>query len=187
MSRAVVEEAVLDVADQRRSAEPALSIVLAATQRRLTTAARLQTALRHRARHRWRALLMDVVAEVRAGVASPLERRYAREVEGAHHLPGGVRNTPEKAAGASLYRDVRYPEYGLIVELDGRTAHPRDEAFRDFRRDNRATAAGEAVLRYGWADVTARPCAVAGQVARTLAHLGWTGRQIRCGPACSLP
>ena len=57
-----------------------------------------------------------------------------------------------------------------------------ERRFRDFRRDNEVVAAGESVLRYGWPDVTAHPCAVAAQVAGVLQTRGWTGLPKRCGP-----
>jgi hypothetical protein len=121
-------------------------------------------------------------------VASPLELRYARDVERAHGLPPGLRNRPERGPqGKTRYHDVRYPEFGTVVELDGREAHPGDEAFRDLYRDNVLAAAGDQVLRYGWRDVTCRTCASAFQVGTLLARRGWTGHLRKCGPTCRLP
>ena len=135
------------------SPKQVVDVVLRATQRRLTTPARLGQALQERTRQRWRSLIGDVLADVEAGVASPLERRYARDVEGAHGLPRGLRNAPEADCDGTRYRDVRYGAWRLVVELDGREAHPTEEAFRDRRRDNRAVSEGDAVLRYGWREV----------------------------------
>jgi len=42
--------------------------------------------------------------------------------------------------------------------------------------------AGEATLRYGWADVLGRPCEVAAQVVAVLRARGWTGKP----PGCAL-
>ncbi len=70
------------------------------------------------------------------------------------------------------------------MELDGREAHPEDQAFRDYRRDNHAAVAGEAVLRYGWRDVVGRPCEVALQVGQVLALSGWQGPLVGCRPGC---
>ena len=42
-------------------------------------------------------------------------------------------------------------------------------------RDNRSALRSETTLRYGWADVTGRRCAVARQVASLLRDRGWTG------------
>ncbi|GAB3264483.1 hypothetical protein GCM10027456_47400 [Kineosporia babensis] len=115
-----------------------------------------------------------------------LERRYAHVVERAHGLPRGQRNLPRKDTdGRRRYRDIRYEEFLLVVELDGRTAHPPQEAFRDLRRDNVAVVEGEAVLRYGWRDVSGRPCSVAAQVSTVLTARGWNGRPRPCGPGCT--
>jgi hypothetical protein len=43
---------------------------------------------------------------------------------------------------------------------------------------------GSRVLRYGFADVAHRPCAVAREVAAVLSAAGWRGRPRSCGPAC---
>jgi very-short-patch-repair endonuclease len=43
------------------------------------------------------------------------------------------------------------PDWGLIIEADGRTWHTRGEDFeRDRRRDNGAAAMGYAILRFTW-------------------------------------
>jgi very-short-patch-repair endonuclease len=111
-----------------------------------------------------------------------LELRYLRRVERTHGLPCGVRQHRR----GRWYDDVDYAEYGVSVELDGRAAHPADLAFRDHRRDNAAVIMGSRVLRYGFADVAHRPCAVASEVAAVLSAAGWRGRPRSCGPACPL-
>ena len=179
-----VEEAVLDGCGTA-TASVAVDLVLRATQRRLTTADRLRLSLERRPRHRWRVLLLDVLSEVDDGVASPLERRYRRDVEHGHRLPAGARNQGEpRPAGGRWYRDVRYRPWHVIVELDGREAHPPDGAFRDMRRDNVAALAGESTLRYGWRDVAGDPCGVAVQVGAVLKLGRWTGRPRPCGAGC---
>jgi hypothetical protein len=75
----------------------------------------------------------------------------------------------------------------LVVELDGREAHPTDQAFRDLRRDNQVTVTGRTVLRYGWRDVVGEPCAVAAQVGLALQQRGWSGSVGRCGAGCPIP
>ena len=181
-----VEECVLDGC-AAATASGAVDLVLRATQRRLTTADRLQVSLQRRPRHRWRALLLDVLSDVEDGVASPLERHYRREVEHGHRLPTGARNRGEpRPGGGRWYRDVRYRPWHVVVELDGRAAHPADGAFRDMRRDNVAALAGDTTLRYGWRDVVDDPCGVAMQVSAVLGLGGWTGRAQPCGAGCSV-
>lgn len=55
--------------------------------------------------------------------------------------------------------------------------------FRDMSRDNDALLGGQVTLRYGWTDVTDRPCQVARQVADLLIARGWPGAPSRC-PRC---
>jgi hypothetical protein len=128
-----------------------------------------------------------VLKEANDGVQSTLERRYRHDVEVRHALPRSQRHQPETTpTGARRYRDVRYGPWSTLVELDGREAHPTSEAFRDHRRDNAATVAGDASLRYGWRDVAARPCIVAAEVGRVLQSRGWPGGPESCGPECAL-
>ncbi len=167
-----LEPSILDQCEYENAGQTA-HLVLSAIQRRLTTADCIRSAIGARPRLRWRQLIIDILTEARDGVASALELRYRRNVERGHGLPGGVRNRREESPGrGSTYRDVRYPQWQTIVELDGREAHPPDEKFRDLRRDNRATIAGDASLRYGWRDVAGEPCAVAAQVAVLLIARG---------------
>jgi hypothetical protein len=181
-----LEDTVLDLTDAATSERPVIDVVLKACQDRKTTAARLTLAMRSRKRLRWRALLRDLLADVRDGVRSPLERRYFRDVERAHGLPPGQRNHAEDTCGERRYRDVRYRRWRVIVELDGRSAHPADQREFDDLRDNEIAERHERTLRYGWRSVTVLPCATAAQVARLLIQNGWEGTPIACSPTCTV-
>jgi hypothetical protein len=87
--------------------------------------------------------------------------------------------------GRVEYDDVAYPDFGVIVHLDGRT-HRYAVRFRDMRRDNAAVVRGEDPLRYGWFDIDERPCDVAAQIVLLLARNGWSRQPRRCGSSCSL-
>jgi hypothetical protein len=181
-----VEETVLDLVAASGDAEEVIGWLTRACQRRLTTPDRLLSASRSRARMRWRALLQQVVCDVAAGVASPLERHYHRDVECAHGLPRGTINPQVGVRGASRYCDVRYDAFRLRIELEGLAWHPEDQRWRDARRDNLAALAGDVVLRHDWHAVVGRPCATAEEVAAVLTSRGWTGRAKACGPTCGL-
>lgn len=181
-----VEETVLDLVAASRTAEEVVGWLTRACQRRLTTPERLLSASRERGRMPWRPLLQQVVGDVSAGVASPLERHYHRAVARAHGLPRGTVNAQVGIRGASRYCDVRYEAFRLRIELEGLAWHPEDQRWRDARRDNLAALAGDAVLRYDWRAVVGRPCATAGEVAAVLAARGWSGHVTACGPACRL-
>ncbi|MFC7658632.1 hypothetical protein ACFQV8_22790 [Pseudonocardia benzenivorans] len=127
-------------------------------------------------------MLADAVALVRDGVHSALEELYASDVEAAHGLPAGRRQTPTSVDGFTLYEDVTYDHAGadVTIRLDGRTHLADGTAFRDRRRDNAAELAGRARLVYGWKDLSSDPCAAAREVATVLIRRGWPGRPTRC-------
>jgi hypothetical protein len=179
-----LEETVLDLADLSPTAEDAVGWAIKACQRRLTTPDRITAALETRNRARWRCDLTDAITEVRAGVHSPLELRYLRDVERRHGLPRGDRQAVTMRRGTRQYADVRYTEYSVVVELDGVLAHPADARKHDSRRDNANTLDGFQTLRYGWVPVAYHACAVALEVADLLRKRGWRGFLRRCGNAC---
>jgi len=162
----------------------AIDWVTKALGRRLTTQHKLSLAAAGRAQLRWRADLTRVLSPDLAGIHSALEFRYHRDVERPHRLPRGTRQAPATAGSRSAYRDVLYDEYGLIVELDGKVAHPDDARWLDISRDNAATATGLMTLRYGYSDLCCRPCQVAAQVASALYIRNWPGQPRRCSPRC---
>jgi hypothetical protein len=106
-------------------------------------------------------------------------------VERAHGLPRAGRQVRVVRGGRVCYLDNLYGEVQVGVELDGVVAHPPGERWRDFQRDNAGVVDGIVTLRYGWADVTGRPCEVAGQVAAVLRGRGWAGYARPCGPSCA--
>jgi hypothetical protein len=179
-----LEETVLDLADVSRTAEDAVAWAIKACQRRLSTPGRITAALASRNRARWRRDLDDAIAEVRAGVHSPLELRYLRDVERRHGLPRGDRQAVTTRRGTRQYADVRYTEYGVVVELDGVMAHLAEARRHDSRRDNANTLDGYQTLRYGWVPVAYHACTVALEVADLLWKRGWAGLPRRCGNAC---
>jgi hypothetical protein len=181
-----VEPAVVDATSLASRPEQVIDVVLRAIQRRMTTPSRLAMEIGRRRAHRWRGLLVDLLADTESGVASALELRWRRHVERPHGLPRGRYNHADlEMDGGRRYRDVAYP-YSLVIELDGREAHPDEARFRDRRRDNRVVVSGRTTLRYGWREVVADPCGVAAETAEVLTRLGWSGTLSACGPDCSI-
>jgi hypothetical protein len=182
-----VEETVLDLATGATNLDEALGWMFRACGSRKTTPDRLAAAVALRDRVRWRTELGAALSLGAEGVHSLLEFRYVDRVERPHGLPVAARQCRVVRAGRRQYQDVTYQAYGVVVELDGRVAHPDELRWRDVRRDNATHVAGQITLRYGWPDVTQRPCKVAAEVGGLLAGRGWDGRLRRCGPACLLP
>lgn len=184
--RTMTEETVLDLAQDAASFDDVISLLARACQRRLTKPFLLDETLSQRARMRWRAEIRLALLDVADGVQSPLEFRYRRYVERAHGLPRPDRQALAVQHGSRIYRDVHYRSYQVTVELDGSASHPDERRWEDKRRDNAAAAEGIMTLRYGWADVTERPCQTAREIATVLANRGWSGTLGRCGPGCRI-
>lgn len=185
--RTRIEETVLDLAEDARTLDDAFGWLMRACGRRLTTEARLRRAMAARRKMRRRGDLAAALADIGDGIHSLLEYRYVRTAERAHGLPKAERQAPVILGGRRRYLDNLYQPYGVGTELDGKAAHPIEERWRDIHRDNAAAEAGIEILRYSGADVTARPCQIAAQLASVLCQRGWRSTLRRCGPACTLP
>jgi hypothetical protein len=183
--RTRVEETLLDLTHAASNFDDVCGWVTRAFARELTNQDRLQAAMRQRTKLRWRADLHELIAAAASGDHSVLEYRYERDVERAHGLPEPVRQAPFTGPdGRRGRRDRLYRDYGVVVELDGRLAHPAEEQWRDKARDNAAAVDRQQTLRYGWEDVRRHPCATALQVARVLRVHGWDGWPRPCSPGC---
>jgi len=184
--RTLPEETVLDLAQAATSFDDVIAMLARACQRRATTPFLLGESMRDRARLRWRAEIAEALGDVAAGVHSPLEHRYVRDVERPHGLPAADRQARANQDGHDIFRDALYRRYQVAVELDGRANHPDEQHWSDRRRDNAAAVEGVITLRYGWADVTERACETAREVGTALAGRGWRGPLRRCGPGCRI-
>jgi predicted transcriptional regulator of viral defense system len=184
--RTRVEDTVLDLVGVSATFDDACGWVTRACGRGLTTQERLRAAMAARGRLRWREALTQVLGDAAGGVHSVLEFRYYRDVERAHCLPRAVRQARVIRGRRTSYRDALYARYAVVVELDGRLAHPGDTRWTDIRRDNAAAADGCITLRYGWSDVTANPCRTAGELARVLVQRGWAGLPRLCSAECAV-
>jgi very-short-patch-repair endonuclease len=149
------------------------------------TAARLRAALDSRPRVRWRADLEIVLAEIGSGAHSLLEHRYIRDVERPHGLPRATRQARTGSGRRSRFVDNLYEDARLAIELDGQVAHAIEERWADMHRDNVHAEAGILTLRYNWADVTGRACAVARQVGEVLQQRGSPVTLRPCRPSCT--
>jgi hypothetical protein len=179
------EDTVLDLVDGADSLDAACGWVTSAFGQRLTGEGPLRAAMRDRKKLRWRRQLDEIVTAAAAGAHSVLEFRYDRDAERAHGLPPARRQLPfTKPDGRRGFRDRCYTEYGgLVVELDGKAAHPAENRWQDRVRDNAAAADGGSTLRYERDDITRRGCETATQVARALRVRGWRGAFKPCSPA----
>ncbi|MBV9206733.1 MAG: type IV toxin-antitoxin system AbiEi family antitoxin domain-containing protein [Actinobacteria bacterium] len=183
--RTRVEETVLDLTQTAPTFDDVCGWVTRSVGRMLTTPLLLKAAMSARPRMRWREELTEFIDAAAGGAHSVLEFRYDRDVEKAHGLPAAERQAPfTRPDGGRGFRDRLYRTYGVVVELDGRLAHPAEQQWADKARDNAAAAAGQQTLRYGWAQVKREACATAAEVAAVLRRHGWDGRPRPCSPGC---
>jgi hypothetical protein len=186
--RTRIEETVLDLTQTAESFDDVCGWVTRAFARDLTGETKLRAAMGLRTKLRWRADLDELVAAAAGGDHSVLEYRYDRDVERAHGLPEARRQVPFTGPGGRRgRRDRVYEDYGVVVELDGRVAHPVEDQWKDKARDNSAAVAGMQTLRYGWTQVRREPCQIAVEVAKVLRKQGWRGRPRACSPGCPAP
>ena len=180
------EETLLDLANAASTLDDVIGYITTAFARDLTSEERLRREAAARKRLRWRADLDEIITKAAGGAHSILEDRYDRDVEQAHGLPPARKQaTFTKSDGHRGRRDRSYEQYGgLIIELDGRQYHPNERRHLDQARDNAATATGGSTLRYGWDDVTRRPCTVAAQVHAALVKRKYRGTLKPCSPSC---
>ena len=152
---------------------------------RRTTAGRIHEVLTERRRVAGRAILAAMLTDLAEGACSVLERGYLQHVERAHGLPRGSRQHPSSATGRPSAHDVRYQEFGVEVELDGRAFHDNARARdNDARRDlAELVVASVPTVRVTYGMVFRDPCWTAAMIGRLLARHGWTGRLHQC-PRC---
>ena len=181
-------QTVLDLADlpgatwQDATAEAARWV-----HRGRTSADELHAGLTARSRHRHRRVLELALRPIAAGAQSLLEVMYVERVERRHGLPAARLQAPAVDDGAAVRRDAEYEEFAVVVEVDGRLFHDGASLYADRRRDRGAARSGRVTLRAGFVELEADPCALARDVAATLATRGWRGRARACGrPGCAV-
>jgi very-short-patch-repair endonuclease len=172
--------AILDIVGISHSLDAAAVVVAEACQSGRVRPDQILRALADRPQLRHRAALRSILADVAQGTHSLLELRYLRDVERAHGLPSGHR----QRAVDNEFTDVFYVPFALVVELDGRFHFAPRQRWRDLERDNRAALRAETTLRYGWLDVTSRPCAAAVQVLQVMRRKDPYLRANACGSSC---
>jgi hypothetical protein len=183
-----LEHALIDVVSgelRDKDVAAAFAVLARVCATRRTTSHRVLQALATRQRVCGRNTLEAMLADLRDGAWSVLERGYLDRVERAHGLPKGERQTRSTATGRPTYQDVRYQSQGVVVELDGRAFHdaPQDrdrDAWRDLAELSRSDLVTTRVT-YGL--VYNDACRTAVLIGDLLRRRGWTGRTRSC-PHC---
>ncbi len=176
---------MLDLLEDTRSDDAATALLCAAIRARRSPLEILD-ALGRRRRVPGRQVVLDLLADVEAGIEAPLERRYHHQVERRHGLPRAELQVRGVIDGCWIRADCGYTELGLRVELDGEPAHPGGRTDAGVWRDDAVLlTCGDLTLRYRWLHVAGLPCRTAAQVASALQGRGWSGTPVRCSPTCT--
>lgn len=175
----------IDIAAASRRTDDTIGALTRAIRAKVSVAA-LRTEVLARSNLRQRRLLLDLLTVAEAGIESPLELRYHRDVEVAHGLPRSVLQRRDVLGGQWVRADTLYEELGVRVELDGRLAHA-DRRGADAWRDNAVgIARRELTLRYHWEHVAGDACVTTEQLVEAFRSRGWRGAPKPCGPLCVL-
>lgn len=183
-----LEHALIDVlSDELRADDVAAAFAELARvcANRRTTPQRMLQTLADRQRISGRRTLQAMLADLRDGACSVLERGYLHRVERAHGLPRGERQVRSTATGRSTFQDVRYRGQGVVVELDGRAFHdsPHDRD-RDALRDLAELSRSDLITtRVTYGLVFGDACRTAALIGGLLGRRGWAGRLRSC-PEC---
>lgn len=177
-------DTVVDLLSQVRTTDEAVALLCAAVRAR-TSPTEILSAAQARRRLAHRRLLEDLLAEVSHGIESPLEHRYAHDVERRHGLPTARLQVRDVIDGRWIRADRVYEGLGVRAELDGEVAHPGGRTDSDVWRDNAvAITQDQLTLRYRWRHVAGTPCTTAAQVAAALTSRGWSAQPHPCSPTC---
>lgn len=174
-ARTTVESTIVLLA-ATAGTDQTLALIGRALQDRRTTMDRVAAELGRWRRHPARRILAEILTSDADGAESALELRWVRDVERPHGIPAATRQLQTRVAGRGRRFDLDWDEVRLRVELDGFLYHSRASALVDRQKANAAVADGRVLLRYGWSEVTAAPCATAAELAAIAAARGahWT-------------
>ena len=184
--RLKVEDNALAMAHEARSEIDAIARVAEVASRSYVTATTLQEALNRAHSLRRRKLIQGLVDDLATGTHSVLEHGYLTNVERAHGLPSGRRQSPRIGASGNQFRDIEYEGYALVVELDGALGHDswHDQARDADRSLDDLAALGAVTARLRFHQVFDTPCQTAARVGRILTRNGWNGTPQSCGQTC---
>jgi very-short-patch-repair endonuclease len=170
-----VEDTVLDLIEASASFDEAYDWICRAIGRGRTTAGRIRKALDARPKFPNRRDTELALGDASEGALSWLELRYVRGVERIHGIQAAKRQARVRQETGNKYLDNLYEDFRVCVELDGTTAHPRDEQWRDTRRDRWNLVYGKMVtMRLGYLDLRDQQsrCETAAEVATVLSDHG---------------
>lgn len=168
MAPAAVRGALWAVSDRQ-----ATYLLTIAVQQGLTTAEAIGAeALRVR-RHKRRSLIHEVIGDLLGGARSLGEIDVARELR-SRGLPAPTRQALRKDARGRYYLDFYWPEWRLVVEVDGIHHTWAENVVGDALRQNILAIAGDTVLRLPLLGLRVCPDDFFAQIEEALRANGWS-------------
>ncbi len=164
---AAVRGALWAVSDRQ-----ATYLLTAAVQQGLVTSDLLGLELLRVRRDRRRAMLHEVVNELLDGARSLGEIDVARELR-RRGLPAPARQVLRRDKGRRYYLDLYWPDFGLVVEIDGIHHTWAEEVVGDALRQNALVLAGDTVLRLPLLGMRLQPEEFWTQIEAALMAAGW--------------
>ena len=180
LPRTRLMDTVLDLVATAGTFEQAYTWIARAVSLTGLTTTDIAAAMAARTRMRRRKLLAEMLGDVGDGVHFPLEHHYLKMIIREHGLPAGTRQPRQREGTATWYLDFAYPQYKVVVELDGAIGSPPLTRAPD-------ALDGSRTIKLGWPDVIDHACANAARLARILTDGGWDAATLRpCGDGCEV-
>lgn len=158
-----------------RSDRQAALLVSMAVQQDLVTPGQLAVQMLRIRRDKRRMLMNDLVLEVGGGAESLGEIDVARECR-SRGMPEPSRQSVRRGREGRWYLDVEWPQFGVVLEIDGIHHAWAQNVVGDALRQNRLALDGSLVLRLPLSGLRFAPEAFFGQVEEALVKRGWRGR-----------
>lgn len=155
-----------------RTDREAAYVVLAAVQQGLTTPRALGEEVLRVRRDRRRLLLHELVDELLGGVQSLGELDVARELR-RRGLPPPTRQALRRDRANRYYLDLSWPEFHLVVEIDGVHHAWAENLVSDALRQNTLALDGDTVLRLPLLGLRLAPEDFFDQIEAALVGGGW--------------
>lgn len=168
------EVAAVRAARWAASDRAAATILAMCVQQRVVEADELRAPAMALPRHRRNAFIRAVIDEVAGGCEALGEIDFARECR-RRGLPEPSRQQVLRRPGGRWYLDVRWPEFGLVAEIDGVQHQLPERATADALKQNESTLRNESVLKFTTLAVRTGDEAFYDQLGRALRMGGWDG------------
>lgn len=170
--RTRVETAAIRAALWARTDREATYVLTITVQQGLVPPALLGEELLRIRRDKRRLLLHEIVNELLDGARSLGEIDVARELR-RRGFPPPARQVLRKDGRNRYYLDLYWPEYGLVLEIDGIHHAWAENVVGDALRQNAVVLQGETFLRLPLLGLRLRPAEFFAQVEQGLRDGGW--------------